>query len=176
MNRKIFGLLPLFLWACSNDEEAPEITVKALYLRPQGVPEEVQSENYAGCMDKLPPLKEGDRIEAYLELDGKGSELQSFTLTSNEEVVKTDLHYEEDQVTTESNLTDEEDGQLRFKDGIVCTDLSVEATMEAADVQGNVSLTFYLSSKAECTAAQEVIILQTKNDALIESTLRLNSY
>ena len=63
---------------------------------------------------------------------------------------------------TEGNLTDEEKGQLRFKDGVTQTRVMVKATIEHVDKNGDVKLAFYLSSKAECEGAQEEIGLKTK--------------
>ena len=59
-------------------------------------------------------------------------------------------------------LTDEEKGQLRFKDGVTKTKVLVHATVEHVDKNGDVQLSFYLSSKAECEGAQEVIDLKTE--------------
>ena len=70
--------------------------------------------------------------------------------------------YEKAEVSTEGNLTDEEKGQLRFKDGVTQTRVMVKATIEHVDKNGDVKLAFYLSSKAECEGAQEEIGLKTK--------------
>ena len=165
MRKSILLLLPLFAAACSNDDKSPVITVDALYLRQQEATDgETEKVNYASRMDELPPLKVGDEVEAFLTLDGNGSELQTFTLQNDDEVA-TELHYKEAEVTTEGNLTDEEHGQLRFKDGVVHTDLSVEATVERVEANGDVYLTFYLSSKGECEGAQELIVLKTRQDS-----------
>ena len=53
-------------------------------------------------------------------------------------------------------------GQLRFKDGVTKTKVLVHATIEHVDKNGDVQLSFYLSSKAECEGAQEVIDLRTE--------------
>ena len=160
MKKSIFLWIPLLLAACANDEKSPDIIVEALYITPNGAAENAVSKNFAEHMDELPSLQVGDEVEAFLALDGNGAELKTFTL-HNDDNVKAELHYKEAEVTTESNLTDEEKGQLRFKDGVVHTNLSVEATVEKVEPNGDVYLTFYLSSKAECEAAQEVIVLRT---------------
>ena len=97
----------------------------------------------------------------FLSLDGNGAELKAFQLQNGEEM-KTELRYEKTEVTTEGNLTDEEKGQLRFKDGVTKTKVLVHATIEHVDKNGDVQLSFYLSSKAECEGAQEVIDLRTE--------------
>lgn len=98
----------------------------------------------------------------YVKVDqGDGAELKSFQLQNGEEM-KTELRYEKTEVTTEGNLTDEEKGQLRFKDGVTKTKVLVHATIEHVDKNGDVQLSFYLSSKAECEGAQEVIDLKTE--------------
>lgn len=160
MKKKVLFLLPLFLGACSNSEESPIITIDQLLVNDN------KEVNYANRMDELPVLKVGDKIDALLALDGNGSELKTFTLQNGDEVkVKTELLYEKTEVTTEGNLTDEEKGQLRFKDGVTVSRILVHATVEHVDKNGDVKLIFYLSSKAECEGAQEEINLKTKDDA-----------
>ena len=134
MKKKVLFLLPLFLGACSDSGESPVITIEKLV---------------------------GDKVDAFLILDGNGAELKSFQLQNGEEM-KTELRYEKTEVTTEGNLTDEEKGQLRFKDGVTKTKVLVHATIEHVDKNGDVQLSFYLSSKAECEGAQEVIDLKTE--------------
>ena len=137
MKKKVLFLLPLFLGACSDSGESPVITIEKLYVK----------------------VDQGDG-ETIRE-DGNGAELKSFQLQNGEEM-KTELRYEKTEVTTEGNLTDEEKGQLRFKDGVTKTKVLVHATIEHVDKNGDVQLSFYLSSKAECEGAQEVIDLKTE--------------
>ena len=96
-------------------------------------------------------------------MDGNGAELKTFKLQNDDEL-DTKLFYEKTEVSTEGNLTDEEKGQLRFKDGVKQTRIMVRATIEHVDKNGDVRLEFYLSSKAECEGAQEEIGLKTKVD------------
>lgn len=159
MKKRVLFLLPLFLGACSNGADSPVITIDKLLLNPD--PEVGTPENYANRMEELPALKVGDKVDAFLSLDGSGAELKSFKLQNDDEI-KAELLYEKNDVTTEGNLTDEQKGQLRFKDGVTKARVMVHATVEHVDEKGNVKLSFYLSSKAECDGAQEVIDLKTK--------------
>lgn len=164
MKKRVLFLLPLFLGACSDKGESPVITIERLCVDvvnsdAGGVTEE----NYANRMDELPALKVGDEVKAYLLLDGKGSELKTFKLQNDEEVAF-ELYYEHSQVSTEGNLTDEESGQLRFKDGVTQSKVMVKATIKQVDKNGDVKLTFYLSSKTECDGAEEEIGLKTKEE------------
>ena len=153
MKKRVLFLLPLFLGACSDSGESPVITIEKLYVKvDQGDGETSREE---------PALKVGDKVDAFLSLDGNGAELKAFQLQNGEEM-KTELRYEKTEVTTEGNLTDEEKGQLRFKDGVTKTKVLVHATIEHVDKNGDVQLSFYLSSKAECEGAQEVIDLRTE--------------
>lgn len=156
MKKRVLFLLPLFLGACSNSEESPVITIDKLLVNDD------KEVNYANRMDELPVLKVGDKIDALLSLDGNGSELKTFKLQNDDEV-KTELLYEKTEVTTEGNLTDEQKGQLRFKDGVTVSRVLVHATVDRVDKNGDVKLIFYLSSKAECEGAQEEIDLKTKD-------------
>lgn len=156
MKKRVLFLLPLFLGACSNSEESPVITIDKLLVNDD------KEVNYANRMDELPVLKVGDKIDALLSLDGNGSELKTFKLQNDDEV-KTELLYEKTEVTTEGNLTDEQKGQLRFKDGVTVSRVLVHATVDRVDKNGDVKLVFYLSSKAECEGAQEEIDLKTKD-------------
>lgn len=156
MKKRVLFLLPLFLGACSNSEESPVITIDKLLVNDD------KEVNYANHMDELPVLKVGDKIDALLSLDGNGSELKTFKLQNDDEV-KTELLYEKTEVTTEGNLTDEQKGQLRFKDGVTVSRVLVHATVDRVDKNGDVKLIFYLSSKAECEGAQEEIDLKTKD-------------
>lgn len=161
MKRKALFLLPLFLGACSDSGESPVITIEKLYVNVDQNGVNPQGENYANRMEELPALKVGDKLDALLSLDGNGAELKTFKLQNGSEV-KTELRYEKAEVSTEGNLTDEENGQLRFKDGVVQTKVLVRATVEHVDKNGDVQLSFYLSSKAECEGAEEVIGLKTE--------------
>ena len=154
MKKKVLLLLPLFLGACSGSEESPVITIDRLLVSGD-------EENYANRMDELPALKVGDVLDTYLSLDGNGAELKTFKLQKDDEV-KTELLYKKNEVSTEGNLTDEQKGQLRFKDGVTKTTVLIHATVDHIDQNGNVKLAFYLSSKAECEGAQEEIYLKTK--------------
>ena len=161
MKKKVLFLLPLFLGACSDSGESPVITIEKLYVKVDQGDGETIREDYANRMSEMPALKVGDKVDAFLILDGNGAELKSFQLQNGEEM-KTELRYEKTEVTTEGNLTDEEKGQLRFKDGVTKTKVLVHATIEHVDKNGDVQLSFYLSSKAECEVAQEVIDLKTE--------------
>ena len=163
MKKRVLLLLPLFLGACSDSGESPVIKIEKLYAKIESDGENTSSDekDYANQRDELPALKVGDEVKAFLLLDGNGAELKTFKL-QNDEAVKAELRYEKAEVSTEGNLTDEEKGQLRFKDGVTQTRVMVKATIEHVDKNGDVKLAFYLSSKAECEGAQEEIGLKTK--------------
>ena len=161
MKKRVLLLLPLFLGACSDSGESPVITIERLYVNTDPDSEDSKGEDYTNQKDNLPALKVGDKVNAFLLLDGNGAELQTLKL-QNDEAVKAELRYEKAEVSTEGNLTDEEKGQLRFKDGVTQTRVMVKATIEHVDKNGDVKLAFYLSSKAECEGAQEEIGLKTK--------------
>ena len=149
MKKRVLLLLPLFLGACSDSGESPVITIERLYVNTDPDSEDSKGEDYTNQKDNLPALKVGDKVNAFLLLDGNGA-------------VKAELRYEKAEVSTEGNLTDEEKGQLHFKDGVTQTRVMVKATIEHVDKNGDVKLAFYLSSKAECEGAQEEIGLKTK--------------
>ena len=163
MKKRVLLLLPLFLGACSDSGESPVIKIEKLYAKIESDGENTSSDekDYANQREELPALKVGDEVKAFLLLDGNGAELKTFKL-QNDEAVKAELRYEKAEVSTEGNLTDEEKGQLRFKDGVTQTRVMVKATIEHVDKNGDVKLEFYLSSKAECEGAQEEIGLKTK--------------
>ena len=161
MKKRVLLLLPLFLGACSDSGESPVITIERLYVNTDPDSEDSKGEDYTNQKDNLPALKVGDKVNAFLLLDGNGAELKTFKL-QNDEAVKAELRYEKAEVSTEGNLTDEEKGQLRFKDGVTQTRVMVKATIEHVDKNGDVKLAFYLSSKAECEGAQVDIGLNTK--------------
>ena len=163
MKKRVLLLLPLFLGACSNSGESPVIKIEKLYVKAESDSDSAKEEDYANKMDELPALKVGDEVKALLLLDGNGAELKTFKLQKdNDEALDTKLNYEKNEVSTEGNLTDEENGQLRFKDGVTQTKVLVQATIKQVDKNGDVRLEFYLSSKAECEGAQEEIGLKTK--------------
>ncbi|CDA84872.1 putative uncharacterized protein [Bacteroides sp. CAG:754] len=165
MKKRVLLLLPLFLGACSNSGESPVIKIEKLYVKAEPDSDSAKEEDYANKMDELPALKVGDEVKALLLLDGNGAELKTFKLQKdNDEALDTKLNYEKNEVSTEGNLTDEENGQLRFKDGVTQTKVLVQATIKQVDKNGDVRLEFYLSSKAECEGAQEEIGLKTKVD------------
>ena len=163
MKKRVLLLLPLFLGACSDSGESPVIKIEKLYAKIESDGENTSSDekDYANQREELPALKVGDEVKAFLLLDGNGAELKTFKL-QNDEAVKAELRYEKAEVSTEGNLTDEEKGQLRFKDGVTQTRVMVKATIEHVDKNCDVKLAFYLSSKAECEGAQEEIGLKTK--------------
>lgn len=165
MKKRVLFLLPLFLGACSDSSQSPVIKIDKLFINTdEGTDaENGTKENYANRLDELPALKVGDEVDAFLSLDGNGAELKSFML-QNDDDVKTELLYEKSEVSTEGNLTDEQKGQLRFKDGVTVTKIMVRAIVDHVDKNGDVKLSFYLSSKAECEGAQEVIDLKTKKE------------
>ena len=163
MKKRVLLLLPLFLGACSDGGESPIIKIEKLSVKVDSDNNSVEGEDYANKMDNLPTLKVGDEVEALLLLDGNGAELKTFKLQNDEELA-TKLIYKEEEVSTEGNLTDEDKGQLRFKDGVTQSQVIVQATIEHVDENGDVKLEFYLSSKAECEGAEEVIGLKTTNE------------
>ena len=161
MKKRVLLLLPLFLGACSDSGESPVITIERLYVNTGPDSEDSKGEDYTNQKDNLPALKVGDKVNAFLLLDGNGAELKTFKLQNDDEV-DTKLFYEQTEVSTEGNLTDVEKGQLRFKDGVSKAKIMVIATIKQVDKNGDVKLEFYLSSKAECEGAQEEIGLKTK--------------
>ena len=161
MKKRVLLLLPLFLGACSDSGESPVITIERLYVNTDPDSEDSKGEDYTNQKDNLPALKGGDKVNAFLLLDGNGAELKTFKLQNDDEV-DTKLFYEQTEVSTEGNLTDVEKGQLRFKDGVSKAKIMVIATIKQVDKNGDVKLEFYLSSKAECEGAQEEIGLKTK--------------
>ena len=161
MKKRVLLLLPLFLGACSDSGESPVITIERLYVNTGPDSEDSKGEDYTNQKDNLPALKVGDKVNAFLLLDGNGAELKTFKLQNDDEV-DTKLFYEKTEVSTEGNLTDVEKGQLRFKDGVSKAKIMVIATIKQVDKNGDVKLAFYLSSKAECEGAQEEIGLKTK--------------
>ena len=161
MKKRGLLLLPLFLGACSDSGESPVITIERLYVNTDPDSEDSKGEDYTNQKDNLPALKVGDKVNAFLLLDGNGAELKTFKLQNDDEV-DTKLFYEKTEVSTEGNLTDVEKGQLRFKDGVSKAKIMVIATIKQVDKNGDVKLEFYLSSKAECEGAQEEIGLKTK--------------
>ena len=161
MKKRVLLLLPLFLGACSDSGESPVITIERLYVNTGPDSEDSKGEDYTNQKDNLPALKVGDKVNAFLLLDGNGAELKTFKLQNDDEV-DTKLFYEQTEVSTEGNLTDVEKGQLRFKDGVSKAKIMVIATIKQVDKNGDVKLAFYLSSKAECEGAQEEIGLKTK--------------
>ena len=161
MKKRVLLLLPLFLGACSDSGESPVITIERLYVNTDPDSEDSKGEDYTNQKDNLPALKVGDKVNAFLLLDGNGAELKTFKLQNDDEV-DTKLFYEQTEVSTEGNLTDVEKGQLRFKDGVSKAKIMVIATIKQVDKNGDVKLAFYLSSKAECEGAQEEIGLKTK--------------
>ena len=135
MKKRVLLLLPLFLGACSDSGESPVITIERLYVNTDPDSEDSKGEDYTNQKDNLPALKVGDKVNAFLLLDGNGAELKTFKL-QNDEAVKAELRYEKAEVSTEGNLTDEEKGQLRFKDGVTQTRVMVKATIEHVDKNG----------------------------------------
>lgn len=162
MKKRVLFLLPLFLGACSDDEKSPVITIEKLFVKVENSEGgDGDEKNYANCTDELPAVKVGDKVDALLSLDGNGFDLKTFNLQSDDDV-RAELRYDEGLVSTEGNLTDKEKGQLRFKDGVSKAKVLVNAIVEHVDKNGNVKLSFYLSSKAECEGAQEEIDLKTE--------------
>lgn len=153
MKKILLFLLPLLWVACSNDGSSPIIEVKRLYVNGS-------DNDYAGKMNELPTLKKGDKVSVALALDGNGSDLKSFQLQKSEDV-STQIYYQHSDVSDDENLTDEKKGHLRFSDGVSKTEVMVNATVTEVNEKGEVKLSFYLSSKAECDGAQEEIDLKT---------------
>ena len=144
MKKRVLLLLPLFLGACSDSGESPVITIERLYVNTDPDSEDSKGEDYTNQKDNLPALKVGDKVNAFLLLDGNGAELKTFKLQNDDEV-DTKLFYEQTEVSTEGNLTDVEKGQLRFKDGVSKAKIMVIATIKQVDKNGDVKLEFYLS-------------------------------
>ena len=138
MKKRVLLLLPLFLGACSDGGESPIIKIEKLSVKVDSDNNSVEGEDYANKMDNLPTLKVGDEVEALLLLDGNGAELKTFKLQNDEELA-TKLIYKEEEVSTEGNLTDEDKGQLRFKDGVTQSQVIVQATIEHVDENGAVT-------------------------------------
>lgn len=159
MRRLLIFFLPLLWAACSDSGNSPVIEVKGLYIESEDAQEAAR--NYAGAMDELPALAVGDLVKVTLLLDGNGAELKSFLLKADDNV-ETKLYFQQTEVSDEENLTNPDNGQLRFSDGVRKARLLVKATVTAVDKEGNAKLLFYLSSKAECDGAQEEIELKTQ--------------
>ena len=163
MKKRVLLLLPLFLGACSDSGESPIIKIEKLSVNTDSDSDNSKEEDYTNRMDNLPALKVGDKVNAFLFLDGNGAELKAFSLQKDDEL-DTKVFCNETEVSTEGNLTDKDKGQLRFKDGVIQARIMVRATIEHVDENGDVKLEFYLSSKAECEGAEEVIGLKTTNE------------
>ena len=86
MKKKVLFLLPLFLGACSDSGESPVITIEKLYVKVDQGDGETIREDYANRMSEMPALKVGDKVDAFLVLDGNGAELKSFQLQNGEEM------------------------------------------------------------------------------------------
>ena len=80
MKKRVLFLLPLFLGACSDSGESPVITIEKLYVKVDQGDGETSREDYANRMSELPALKVGDKVDAFLSLDGNGAELKAFQL------------------------------------------------------------------------------------------------
>ena len=156
INYLFIGLIAL-LCSCADNIESPIINVERLYINGDS------NFNYAYQADDLPALKIGDKVEIILYLDGMGSELQTFQLEADDEVA-TVIDFKQSIVTSEGNLTDAENGRLRFADGVMYTQLRVNAVVQEVDESNAVKMNFYLSSKAECESAQEVLELKLNQD------------
>ena len=152
MKKILLYLLPVLLVACSGGDSNPIIRIEKLYIN------EDQENNYAKEESDIPALKKGDRITTVLVLDGNGADLKTFLLKTSGKI-EYKMHYEKSEVSSDENLTDDKHGRLRFLDGVSSTQLIVEAAVTDVDKEGNVKLSFYLSSKAECDGAQETIQL-----------------
>ena len=111
MKKRVLFMLPLFLGACSDSGESPVITIEKLYVKVDQGDGETSREDYANRMSELPALKVGDKVDAFLSLDGNGAELQAFQLQNGEQM-KTELPNKKTEVTTEGNFLDEEKRQL----------------------------------------------------------------
>ena len=70
MKKRVLFLLPLFLGACSDSGESPVITIEKLYVKVDQGDGETSREDYANRMSELPALKVGDKVDAFLSLDG----------------------------------------------------------------------------------------------------------
>ena len=147
----------LLLCSCGDSIESPIINVERLIVN------EDPTRNYAVLTSDMPSLKVGDKVEIMLYLDGMGAELQTFQLESDEEVA-TLIDFKQSVVTSEGNLTDAESGRLRFADGVMYTQLNVVAVVTEVDDTNAAKLNFYLSSKAECDSAQEMLELKLNQE------------
>ena len=151
-----FIVIILFLCACDNTTESPQIAVEQLYLNGD------KTNNLASFKDEMPALSVNDELEIALYLDGMGAELQTFKLEKDDEL-ETELYYRQSIVTSEGNLTDKEKGRLRFADGVMQTFIMINAVVKEVEDDNTVKLSFYLSSKAECESAQQELTLRLKS-------------
>ncbi len=161
MKFNYISILFLFLLcSCTDNADSPIINVEKLFVNGD------LTQNFAYDTDMMPVLSIGDEVEVILYLDGMGSELQTFQLDKDNELM-TEINYAHSIVSNDANLTDEKNGRLRFKDGVMYTQLKVNATVQEIDTDNTVKLSFYLSSKAECETAQEIILFNLNLDTAI---------
>lgn len=154
MKKVLIFLLVFFMAACSVDTDSPVITVNKLLLNDS-------QENYADKSSLIPTLNLGDKVQVYITLDGNGSDLKSFQLTKDGNIV-TGLDYEKDEFSSDPNFTNPKKGQFRFINGVSTSHIKVEATVAELDNNGGAKLSFYLSSKSQSSSAQKVIELKIK--------------
>ncbi|MEG1564214.1 MAG: DUF5035 family protein [Bacteroides sp.] len=155
--KKLLSLLlfSLFLAACSKNDLSPVIQVTDVYVN------ENKETNFVKMMEAMPELQIGDRVEVALNLRGNGTDLKSFQVNLDEVISLRELIYQKKEVSTEGDFTNVKKGHLRFVDGVKNTTLIIKVVV-TAEMQEDMKLLFYLSSKAECDAAQCELVLRTK--------------
>lgn len=110
-----------------------------------------------------PSVKAGDVVELALDLEGNGSELQSFQAAADADKVKIALaDYEKNRVTDDKNFTDTIKCRLRFVDGVTVSSVKVKATVQS-DTDDKMALKFYLSAKADCEGSVLEVDLKKDN-------------
>ena len=148
------------LCSCTDNADSPIINVEKLFVNGD------LTQNFAYDTDMMPVLSIGDEVEVILYLDGMGSELQTFQLDKDNELM-TEINYAHSIVSNDANLTDEKNGRLRFKDGVMYTQLKVNSTVQEIDTDNTVKLSVYLSATAQCETAQEIIWFNLNLDTAI---------
>ncbi|WP_455587685.1 DUF5035 family protein [Bacteroides sp.] len=148
-------LLSLFLASCSDSAESPVIEIAEFFIKGD-------AKDYSKDMASIPSLKVGDEVIVSLKLDGNGENLGTFMVKEKEKQlgIKIDLP---DGASSDPNFTKPEEGIIGFKDGVHVTELRMKARVQTV-ADADAILTFYLSSKAECESAQEMIELKTEED------------
>lgn len=96
----------------------------------------------------LPSVKAGDVVELTLDLEGNGSELQTFQADADAEDVKMSLtEYDKSRVSDDKNFTKIDECLLRFVDGVTISSVKVKATVQQKN-DDKMCMKFYLSAKS----------------------------